>query len=172
MSKNNHVLNDAQIKAFMQRALDLAQLGAGNVSPNPMVGCVIVHQGKIIGEGWHQRYGHWHAEVNAVADVKDQSLLPESEVFVTLEPCSHFGKTPPCADLLVKHQVRRVYICNDDPNPLVAGKGIQKLRDAGIEVISGVLEEKGRVLNRRFFTFFEKNDLILFSNGQNRPMVK
>lgn len=156
MSKNNHVLNDAQIKAFMQRALDLAQLGAGNVSPNPMVGCVIVHQGKIIGEGWHQCYGHWHAEVNAVADVKDQSLLPESDVFVTLEPCSHFGKTPPCADLLVKHQVRRVYICNDDPNPLVAGKGIQKLRDAGIEVISGVLEKKGRLLNRRFFTFFEK----------------
>ncbi|WP_044172991.1 bifunctional diaminohydroxyphosphoribosylaminopyrimidine deaminase/5-amino-6-(5-phosphoribosylamino)uracil reductase RibD [Flectobacillus major] len=153
---NNNSLSETAILSFMNRALQLAQLGAGAVSPNPMVGCVIVHQGTIVGEGWHQRYGDWHAEVNAVNDVADKSILSESEVFVTLEPCSHFGKTPPCADLLVKHRVKKVYICNDDPNPLVAGKGIQKLRNAGIEVVSGILAEKGRELNKRFFTFFEK----------------
>ncbi len=140
----------------MYRALELARLGLGNVSPNPMVGCVIVKDDKIIGEGYHQQYGGPHAEVNAVKEVKDQTLLTESTVYVTLEPCAHFGKTPPCADLLVKHQVKRVVICNDDPNPLVAGQGIQRLRDAGIEVEVGLLKEEGRALNRRFFTAFEK----------------
>lgn len=141
---------------YMQRALQLARLGAGAVPPNPMVGCVIVHEGKIIGEGWHQKYGEAHAEVNAVNSVLDKSMLSQSVVYVTLEPCSHFGKTPPCADLLIKHQVKKVYVCNHDPNPLVGGKGIEKLRQAGIEVETGLLENEGRELNKRFFTFIEK----------------
>lgn len=147
----------------MLRALELATLGRGFVSPNPMVGCVIVHtppdgEPRIIGEGWHQRYGQAHAEVNAIRAVApiDAHLLPESTVYVTLEPCSHVGKTPPCADLLIEKQVGRVVCCNDDPNPLVAGKGFQKLREAGIEVTTGVLANKGRALNARFFTFMEK----------------
>jgi diaminohydroxyphosphoribosylaminopyrimidine deaminase/5-amino-6-(5-phosphoribosylamino)uracil reductase len=142
---------------FMRRALELAALGRGTVSPNPMVGCVIVHRGRIIGEGWHRKYGGPHAEVNAVADVADKSLLPESTTYVTLEPCSHFGKTPPCADLLIAHQVRRVVVCNIDSNPLVGGKGIEELKAAGIEVETGLLEGEGKVLNRRFFTTIEKN---------------
>ncbi len=141
---------------FMQRALQLAHLGAGGVSPNPMVGCVIVHDDKIIGEGYHQKYGEAHAEVNAINAVLDKSILSESDVYVTLEPCSHFGKTPPCADLLIKHQVKKVIICNNDPNPLVAGQGIEKLRQAGIEVEFGLLEQEGRELNKRFFTYIEK----------------
>ncbi len=140
----------------MQRALQLARLGAGAVSPNPMVGCVIVHEEKIIGEGWHQKYGEAHAEVNAVNAVLNKSILSESEVYVTLEPCSHVGKTPPCADLLIKHQVKKVIVCNHDPNPLVVGQGIEKLRRAGIEVEIGLLEEEGRELNKRFFTYIEK----------------
>lgn len=166
----------------MKRALQLAEIGRGNVSPNPMVGCVIVHNDLIIGEGWHQKYGDWHAEVNAVESVKDKTLLSEATVYVTLEPCSHFGKTPPCADLLVKHQVKKVVICNFDPNSLVAGKGIKKLQDAGIEVVTGVLEEKGRELNARFFTVIEKNRpyIILkwaetadgFIAGENFEQVK
>ena len=141
----------------MLRALQLAEIGRGTVSPNPMVGCVIVHNDVIIGEGWHKKYGDWHAEVNAVNSVKDKTLLAEATAYVTLEPCSHFGKTPPCADLLVNHQLKKVVICNNDPFLLVAGKGIQKLLDAGIEVVTGVLEEKGRQLNARFFTVVEKN---------------
>ncbi|MDQ1086010.1 bifunctional diaminohydroxyphosphoribosylaminopyrimidine deaminase/5-amino-6-(5-phosphoribosylamino)uracil reductase RibD [Siphonobacter sp. SORGH_AS_1065] len=142
---------------YMQRALELAQLGQGSVSPNPMVGCVVVHNNRIIGEGWHQKYGQAHAEVNALNAVAERHLLPEATVYVTLEPCSHFGKTPPCADRLVNEGVKRVVICNDDPNPLVAGRGIQKLRDAGIAVTTGVLAAQGRLINRRFFTYFEKN---------------
>jgi diaminohydroxyphosphoribosylaminopyrimidine deaminase / 5-amino-6-(5-phosphoribosylamino)uracil reductase len=141
---------------FMQRAFDLAQLSRGLVSPNPLVGCVIVHNNIIIGEGRHETYGQAHAEVNAVASVKDQSLLKDSTVYVNLEPCSHFGKTPPCADMLIKHQVKKVVIANVDTNPLVGGKGIEKLKAAGIGVVTGVLESKGRELNKRFFTFIEK----------------
>ncbi len=141
----------------MQRALELAQLGQGTVAPNPMVGCVIVHENRIIGEGWHRQYGQAHAEVNALNDVTERNLLPQATVYVTLEPCSHYGKTPPCADRLVSEGVRRVVICNDDPNPLVAGRGIRKLREAGIEVETGVLAAQGRRINRRFFTYFEKN---------------
>lgn len=140
----------------MQRALDLAKLGRGHVSPNPMVGCVIVHDNKIIGEGYHQEYGSPHAEVNAINSVSDQSLLPESTCYVTLEPCSHFGKTPPCADLLVAKRVKKVVIASLDSNPLVGGKGIQKLENAGIEVSTGVLEIEARNLNCRFFTMIEK----------------
>src|SRR5690242_9039311 len=102
---------------FMQRAIDLAQLGRGFVSPNPLVGCVVVHDGKIIGEGWHKKYGDSHAEVNAVNDVADKSLLPDSTVYVNLEPCSHFGKTPPCADMLIREKVKKVVIANMDINP-------------------------------------------------------
>ena len=141
---------------FMRRALDLALLGTGYARPNPLVGCVVVHQGRIIGEGWHRRYGGPHAEVNALASVTDKSLLRESRVYVTLEPCAHHGKTPPCADLLIAHGVPEVIICNDDPFPLVAGRGIEKLRAAGARVETGLLASEGRWLNRRFFTFHEK----------------
>jgi diaminohydroxyphosphoribosylaminopyrimidine deaminase / 5-amino-6-(5-phosphoribosylamino)uracil reductase len=140
---------------FMQRALDLAVLGHGNVSPNPMVGCVIVHDNKIIGEGWHRKYGEAHAEVNAVQAVAHKTLLKASTVYVSLEPCSHFGKTPPCADMLIRENVKKVVVANLDSNPLVAGEGIRKLRAAGIEVVTGVLQNEGRVLNKRFFTFME-----------------
>jgi diaminohydroxyphosphoribosylaminopyrimidine deaminase/5-amino-6-(5-phosphoribosylamino)uracil reductase len=141
---------------FMQRAMELARLGMGTVRPNPLVGCVIVHENKIIGEGWHKKYGEAHAEVHAVNAVVDKSLLKESTVYVNLEPCSHFGKTPPCADLLIKHNVKKVVVSTSDSNPLVKGKGIAKLRDAKIEVVEGVLQKEGRELNRRFFTGIEK----------------
>lgn len=141
---------------FMRRAIELAGLGIGNVSPNPLVGCVIVHDGKIIGEGWHQQFGKEHAEVNAINAIADKSLLAESDVYVNLEPCAHFGKTPPCADLLIKHRINRVVIANTDPNPLVAGQGIQKLQDANIEVVKNVCEKEGLQINRRFFSFINK----------------
>lgn len=146
-------MTDAQ---FMRRALDLAVLGAGNTRPNPMVGCVIVHEGKIIGEGYHKMYGEAHAEVNAIKSVVAVDLLSQSTAYVTLEPCSHYGKTPPCADLLIANQLDKVIICNTDPNPLVAGRGIKKLEDAGIKVTRGVLEQEGLELNKRFFTFHQK----------------
>jgi diaminohydroxyphosphoribosylaminopyrimidine deaminase / 5-amino-6-(5-phosphoribosylamino)uracil reductase len=141
---------------LMNRALELASLGKGQVSPNPMVGCVIEHGGRIIGEGWHKAWGGPHAEVNAIQAVEDKNLLAEATLYVSLEPCSHFGKTPPCADLIVEHKLKKVVICNTDPNPLVLGRGISRLTDAGIEVVTGVLAEKGRELNKRFFTFIEK----------------
>jgi diaminohydroxyphosphoribosylaminopyrimidine deaminase/5-amino-6-(5-phosphoribosylamino)uracil reductase len=141
---------------FMRRCFDLALNGAGSVSPNPLVGCVITHNGNIIGEGWHRKYGGPHAEVNAVASVVDQSLLTAATVYVNLEPCSHFGKTPPCADLLAEKRVKKVVISNVDSNVLVSGGGVKKLRNAGIEVVTGVLESEGRYLNRRFFTYVER----------------
>ncbi|WP_339867514.1 bifunctional diaminohydroxyphosphoribosylaminopyrimidine deaminase/5-amino-6-(5-phosphoribosylamino)uracil reductase RibD [uncultured Algoriphagus sp.] len=141
---------------YMHRALELAELGRGKVSPNPMVGCVIVHEDKIIGEGYHQEYGKAHAEVNAVNSVKNQELLAEATVYVTLEPCAHFGKTPPCANLLVEKKVKKVIIAAFDSNPLVGGKGIQILKDAGIVVQTGLLEQEARIQNKRFFTQIEK----------------
>jgi diaminohydroxyphosphoribosylaminopyrimidine deaminase / 5-amino-6-(5-phosphoribosylamino)uracil reductase len=147
------MMNDEQ---YMMRALELAALGRGQVSPNPMVGCVIVHNDRIAGEGWHRRYGDWHAEVNAVNAVEHPSVLSEATAYVTLEPCSHFGKTPPCSDLLIRHRLKRVVICNLDSNPLVSGRGIAKLQEAGIEVETGILEGQGRALNSRFFTYVEK----------------
>lgn len=141
---------------FMRRALELAALGKGSVSPNPMVGCVIVHEGKIIGEGWHKRFGEAHAEVNAAGSVVNRSLLRDSTVYVNLEPCAHFGKTPPCADMLIREKVKEVVIANTDSNPLVAGAGIRKLTGAGISVRKGICETEGRELNKRFFTFMEK----------------
>ncbi|HZB13379.1 MAG TPA: bifunctional diaminohydroxyphosphoribosylaminopyrimidine deaminase/5-amino-6-(5-phosphoribosylamino)uracil reductase RibD [Chryseolinea sp.] len=140
----------------MRRAVELASLGQGHVSPNPLVGAVIVHQGKIVGEGWHKKYGGPHAEVNAVNSVIDKNILKESTVYVTLEPCSHFGKTPPCADLLIANNVKKVVVANVDPNPIVNGSGLHKLRASGMEVITGILDKEGRKLNKRFFTFIEK----------------
>ena len=143
-------------KLFMQRCIDLALLGQGNVAPNPMVGCVIVHEGKIIGEGYHTHFGEAHAEVNAINSVMNSSLLPEATVYVSLEPCAHHGKTPPCADLLVKSGVKRVVVGTKDTHVKVGGKGIEKLKKAGIEVEVGVLDKECRELNKRFFTFHEK----------------
>ncbi len=141
---------------YMQRALELASFGQRYASPNPMVGCVIVHNDLIIGEGWHERYGEAHAEVNAFNSVKDKTLLSEATAYVTLEPCAHFGKTPPCVDLLIQHKLRRVVISNEDPFPLVDGRGIAKMKAAGIEVETGLLAAEGRELNKRFFANVEK----------------
>lgn len=141
----------------MKRALQIARLGEGKVAPNPFVGCVLVHPVYgIIGEGWHQIYGGPHAEVNAVRSVQNEKWLGECTAYVTLEPCSHFGKTPPCADLLIEKGIQKVVVCNMDPNPLVAGKGIEKLRSTGIEVQTGILEKEGMQLNRFFFTSYIK----------------
>lgn len=143
---------------YMQRCIELATMGMGSVSPNPMVGCVIVNNGKIIGEGYHVKFGEAHAEVNAINSVwraygnQAPELLAKATVYVSLEPCAHFGKTPPCADLLVRHQVRKVVIGNRDPFDGVNGKGIEKLKNAGIEVVDGILWQECRQLNRRFFT--------------------
>lgn len=141
---------------FMQRCLELALLGMGEVAPNPMVGCVIVHEGKIIGEGYHRKYGGPHAEVNAIHSVKNRDLLAESTLYVSLEPCAHFGKTPPCSDLIIENKIPKVVIGTIDPFAKVAGKGIERMQKAGIEVEVGILEKESRRLNRRFFTFHEK----------------
>lgn len=141
---------------YMARCLQLAKLGNGYVAPNPMVGALIVHKGKIIAEGYHKLYGEAHAEVNAVNAVKDPSILSECTIYVTLEPCAHHGKTPPCADLLVRHQFKKVVIGTTDSHDKVEGKGIQRLKNAGIEVVLGVLEDECREINRHFFTFHEK----------------
>jgi len=141
---------------FMQRCLQLASLGLGSTAPNPMVGCVIVHNEKIIGEGYHKQYGGPHAEVNAINTVKDKAFLKDSSLYVNLEPCSHFGKTPPCADLIIKMQIPEVIIGIKDPFEEVAGKGIQKLENAGVKVRINVLEQECRDLNKRFLTFHEK----------------
>ena len=138
---------------YMRRALQLARLGAGHTSPNPMVGAVIVGpDGSIIGEGWHRKCGEGHAEVNAVASVKDTHLLKASTIYVTLEPCSHYGKTPPCANMLIERGIPRVVVGALDPFVKVAGRGVKMLREAGIEVVVGVLEQECRDLNRRFIT--------------------
>jgi diaminohydroxyphosphoribosylaminopyrimidine deaminase/5-amino-6-(5-phosphoribosylamino)uracil reductase len=136
---------------WMQRAFDLALLGSGRVAPNPHVGCVIVKEDRILGEGYHQEYGGAHAEVNAIRNASES--VTGATAFVTLEPCSHFGKTPPCADLLIESGIKEVYVANLDPNPLVAGKGIAKLEAARITCHVGLLAEKGEWINRHFFTF-------------------
>lgn len=146
-----------QQEIFMARALELAKLGVGLVSPNPLVGCVIVHEGKIVGEGWHKKYGENHAEVNTIKSVKDQSILNQCDLYVNLEPCNHHGKTPPCADLIIEKKIKRVVISNLDSNKKVRGNGAKRLKDSGIEVISGVLERQGKELNRFFFTATQKN---------------
>lgn len=138
---------------YISRCLQLAGNGLCTTAPNPMVGAVIVHNDTIIGEGYHIRCGEGHAEVNAIRSVKDESLLKESTIYVSLEPCSHYGKTPPCADLIIRKGIPRVVVGCMDPFSLVAGRGIGKLRNAGVEVTVGVLEQKCQHLIRRFITF-------------------
>ena len=127
---------------YMARCIELARGGEGNTAPNPMVGAVIVHKGKIIGEGFHRKCGEAHAEVNAVASVRDEALLRDSTIYVSLEPCSHYGKTPPCAELIIRKGIPRVVVGTLDPFPEVSGRGVRMLREAGIEVVTGVLEEE------------------------------
>lgn len=146
---------------YIQRCIQLAQNGLGTTYPNPLVGCVIVHNDAIIGEGWHRKAGEPHAEVRAVHSVKNKDLLKEATIYVSLEPCSHFGKTPPCSDLILEMGIPTIVIGTIDPFAAVAGRGIQKLRDAGRNVIVGVLEHECRVLNKRFFTF----------HNQKRPYI-
>lgn len=143
-------------KIYMQRCLQLAEKGLGSVAPNPMVGSVIVFNQNIIGEGYHQLYGQAHAEVNAINSVVNKELLKQATLYVNLEPCSHFGKTPPCADLIVKYKIPRVVIGTVDYNSVVNGKGIEKLIKSGVDVVVGVLEDECRVLNKRFFKFHQK----------------
>ncbi|MCQ2292086.1 MAG: bifunctional diaminohydroxyphosphoribosylaminopyrimidine deaminase/5-amino-6-(5-phosphoribosylamino)uracil reductase RibD [Bacteroidales bacterium] len=146
---------------YMQRCLQLASLGLGDVQPNPMVGAVIVKDGQIIGEGYHHKYGGPHAEVNAIDSVKDKELLKKSTIYVNLEPCSHFGKTPPCADLIIRMGIPKVVVGTVDYHDKVNGHGIAKLQDAGIEVVTGVCEADCIELNKRFFTY----------HRQHRPYV-
>lgn len=141
---------------YMQRCFQLAAFGKGLVAPNPLVGAVLVHNEEIIAEGFHHKFGGPHAEVVALQNMNDAALLKNSILFVNLEPCSHFGKTPPCADLIIEKQIGQVVIANQDPFPQVNGSGIEKLKAAGIKVITGVLENEGRFLNRTFFNFHEK----------------
>jgi len=143
---------------YINRCFELAQRGLGKTSPNPLVGSVIVYEDRIIGEGFHKQYGSAHAEVNAIANVKPAhaSLLPQSTIYVNMEPCDFHGNTPACSKLLIEKKFKRVVVSNIDPHPKVSGKGIERLKSAGIEVIKGVLEKKGRWLNRRFYTFMEK----------------
>ncbi|WP_036825950.1 bifunctional diaminohydroxyphosphoribosylaminopyrimidine deaminase/5-amino-6-(5-phosphoribosylamino)uracil reductase RibD [Polaribacter sp. Hel1_85] len=148
-------------ETYIKRCLQIAKNGIGFARPNPSVGAVVVHQNKIIGEGFTAAYGGNHAEVNAINAVKDTSLLKEATIYVTLEPCSHFGKTPPCADLIVKHQLKNVVIGCVDSNSLVAGKGIERLEKAGINVTVGVLEDECREHHKRFFTVQDKKRLYI-----------
>ena len=142
---------------YIKRCIELAKNGLGTTYPNPLVGCVIVFGNKIIGEGWHIKSGESHAEVIAIESVKNKELLSSSTLYVSLEPCSHFGKTPPCADLILKYNIPNVVIGTIDPNSKVAGKGIQKLIDAEVNVTVGILEKECNELNKRFFTFHKKN---------------
>jgi diaminohydroxyphosphoribosylaminopyrimidine deaminase/5-amino-6-(5-phosphoribosylamino)uracil reductase len=169
-------MNSTFNEFFMQRCLELAAMGAGSVAPNPMVGAVLVHQGRIIGEGYHRQYGQAHAEVNCVNSVAatDQSLIPLSTMYVSLEPCAHHGKTPPCADLIVSQGIKEVVIGCVDTFSAVAGKGIEKLEKAGITVHTGVLEAECRHINRRFFTFHEKKRpyiVLKWAQGSNGMMA-
>lgn len=151
----------------MQRCLDLAKLGERRAAPNPMVGSIIIHGDRIIGEGYHRKYGEAHAEVNAINSVKNTELLKESTLYVNLEPCAHFGKTPPCSDLIIEKGIPRVVVGTIDPYAEVAGRGIEKMKKAGIDVTVGVLQEECLLLNRRFFTFHkEKRPYIILKWAQ------
>jgi diaminohydroxyphosphoribosylaminopyrimidine deaminase/5-amino-6-(5-phosphoribosylamino)uracil reductase len=156
---------------YMQRCIDLAALAGVNASPNPMVGSVIVLNDEIIGEGYHQFFGGPHAEVNAVNSVSEENklLLNQSTIYVSLEPCSHTGKTPPCVDLLLKHQFKRVVIGCKDPNPLVSGKSIEKLNEAGIDTTVGIKEKECIQLNKRFFTYqLKKRPYVILKWAQTK----
>ena len=147
----------------MRRCIELATLGAGSVAPNPMVGAVLVHNAQIIGEGYHKVYGGPHAEVNCIASVTENNkhLIPDAAIYVSLEPCVHYGKTPPCADLIIREEIKKVFVGTRDPFVEVNGKGIEKLSAAGVEVTSGILETECKDLNKRFFTF----------HTQHRPYI-
>ena len=154
---------------FIKRCLELAAHGLGLVYPNPMVGAVVVHKNIIIGEGWHQKAGSPHAEVNAINAVRDKSLLQESTIYVNLEPCSHHGRTPPCADLIVNYGIPKVVIGSLDPNPVVSGRGLKKLRDNGVGVIHGVLKEECEELNKRFYTYhIKKRPYLILKWAQSK----
>ena len=158
---NNIAVMTAEDRMYIARCLQLARSAAGSTSPNPMVGAVIVCDGRIIGEGYHIRCGEPHAEVNAIRSVKDPGLLTRSTIYVSLEPCSHYGKTPPCADLIISCRIPRVVIATADNNAMVSGRGIERMRAAGIDVKVGILEEEAFRLNRHFFTY----------HGKKRPFV-
>ena len=154
---------------YMHRCLQLAQFGGGYVSPNPMVGAVLVINDEIIGEGYHRRFGEAHAEPNAINSVENKELLKQATLYVNLEPCSFYGKTPPCADLIVRSGIPRVVIGTLDPHPKVSGKGVKILEEAGIEVAVGVLKQECRELNKRFFIFQEqKRPYVLLKWAQTR----
>jgi len=153
---------------YIKRCIQLAENGLGTTYPNPMVGSVIVHDNKIIGEGWHRKAGEPHAEVNAINSVKDRSLLKKATIYVSLEPCSHYGKTPPCSDLIIASGIKKVVIGSIDPFPAVSGKGIKKLMDTGCEVILGILDTECNALNKRFFTFHKhKRPYIILKWAQS-----
>ena len=153
----------------MQRCLDLARMGFRTAAPNPMVGSVIVHNGRIIGEGYHHQCGGPHAEVEAVRSVKERHLLPEATLYVNLEPCAHHGRTPPCSDMIVRERIKRVVVGCIDSFSEVAGKGIERMQKAGVEVLVGVLEKESRWLNRRFFTYHEqKRPYVILKWAQTR----
>lgn len=141
---------------YIRRCIQLAKNGLGTTFPNPLVGSVIVYENRIIGEGWHRKAGEPHAEVNAINSVKDKSLLEKATIYVSLEPCSHFGKTPPCCDLIIRHKIQNVVIGTVDPFAKVAGNGIKKLVEAGRNITVGILEKECNELNKRFFTFHKK----------------
>lgn len=149
----------ASSEKYMYRCITLAKQAQGNVSPNPMVGAVLVHNGSIIGEGFHEQFGKNHAEVNCLNSVPEDKkhLIKDSTLYVSLEPCSHFGKTPPCTELIISNEIKKLIIGSTDPNPLVCGRGINHLRSVGIEVTEGILKEETDQLNKRFFTFHQKN---------------
>jgi len=153
---------------YMRRCLQLAAHGKGFVAPNPMVGAVIVHNERIIGEGFHERYGNPHAEVQAITSVSNEKLLKNSTLYVNLEPCSHYGKTPPCVDLICEKQIPRVIVGHEDPFPEVSGRGLKKLREAGIEVVCGVLEEECKEFNKRYLTYmFQHRPYIILKWAQS-----
>lgn len=157
-------------ETYMHRCIQLARLGAGYTALNPMVGALLVFENRIIGEGWHQQYGEAHAEVNCIASVKkeDETLISKSTLYVSLEPCAHFGKTPPCVDLIIQSEIPKVVIGCCDPFSEVNGKGIEKLKTEGIEVIEGILEKECRQINQRFFHFHEnKKPFIILKWAQS-----
>src|SRR5690554_5387105 len=153
MEVKNQMNNETQ---WMSRCIDLAQNGSGKTYPNPLVGCVIVHDEKIIAEAWHQKAGEAHAEVLAIQKVKNKEILKKSTLYVSLEPCAHFGKTPPCSDLIIASKIPKVVIGSVDSFAKVNGLGIQKLKNAGIDVKTGVLQQECDELNKRIFTFHPK----------------
>ncbi|MCK5401163.1 MAG: bifunctional diaminohydroxyphosphoribosylaminopyrimidine deaminase/5-amino-6-(5-phosphoribosylamino)uracil reductase RibD [Flavobacteriaceae bacterium] len=163
---------------FINRCIEIAKNGLGTTRPNPMVGCVIVHENIIIGEGYTSPYGGDHAEINAIQSVKDKSLLHLATLYVTLEPCSHYGKTPPCSNLIIEHQIPNIVIGTIDTHDKVAGQGIAKLRAAGCNVIVGVLEDKCKQHHKRFFTFHNKKRPYIIlkwaetTNGFMAPKMK